>query len=100
MDLALLAHDDAIDTISMSKHVIKTKGKKFRRERGQCSLTERIIREQPLVKGMPVLSGVSSAELSETDLNILSQKARGKGKVKFSKRRVRPRSSPTRRPRL
>lgn len=100
MDLALLPHDDAIDTISMSKHVIKTKGKKFRRERGQCSLTERIIREQPLVKGMPVLSGVSSAELSETDLNILSQKARGKGKVKFSKRRVRPRSSPTRRPRL
>jgi hypothetical protein len=76
LDLALLQHDDVIDTIGMSKHVIKTKGRQFRRERGKPGLLERIIRRQPLVPGLPLLSGVSSAEISDEMTNILSHQAR------------------------
>lgn len=76
LDLALLPHDDALDTVSMSKHVIKTKGHSFRRERGRPGLLERIKRNQPPAPGLPLLSGVASAEISDEMMNILSQQAR------------------------
>ncbi len=75
MDLALLQHDDAIDTLAESKYVVKTRGNQRERERGKPSLLERIIRNQPEVKGMPLLSGVPSEQLSDEMLNVLSQKA-------------------------
>jgi len=76
MDLALLTHDDAIDTIAMSKHVVKTKGSRFRRERGKPGLLERIRKRQPVVKGQPLLSGVPTAQLTDEMLDVLSANAR------------------------
>jgi hypothetical protein len=76
LDLALLPHDDALDTISMSKHVIKAHGGSYKRERGKPGLIERIIRNQPSAPGLPLLSGVPSAEISDEAMSILSQKAR------------------------
>jgi hypothetical protein len=75
MDLALLQHDDAIDTLAQSKYLIKSKGSKLRRERGKPGLLERIKRGVPEVKGLPILSGISSAELSDEMLNIMAKKA-------------------------
>jgi hypothetical protein len=91
-DLALLPHDDFIDTISMSKYVVKTKGRKYHAARSQPSLTERILRNKPIVKGLPLLSGVSSAEITDTDMNILSQQRRGKLQNYTNRRRERPKS--------
>lgn len=76
MDLALLQHDDFIDTLGMHKYIIKTKGSRFKRERGTPSLRERIIKNQPEVPGLPLLSGVSSAEVTDEMMNIMSQQRR------------------------
>jgi len=76
IDLALLQHDDIIDTVGMSKYVVKTKGGQFRKERGQVGLLERITKNMPIIPGMPLLSGVRPAELSDEMLNIMSQRAR------------------------
>jgi hypothetical protein len=92
MDLGLLPHDDAIDMVSMSKHVVKTKGGRLRRERGAPTLLERIIKRQPLVKGMPILSGVSSAEVTDEMMDVISKQRRGLLKKKHSRFRERPRS--------
>jgi hypothetical protein len=75
MDLALLQHDDAIDTLAMSKYVVKTRGSQRQRERGKPGLLERIIRNQPQVPGLPLLSGVSTSELTDEMVNILSHRA-------------------------
>jgi hypothetical protein len=76
MDLALLQHDDALDTIAMSKHVIKTRGGKFRRERGKPDLIERILKNKPIAPGMPVIAGVPLEKIGDEITNILSQQAR------------------------
>jgi hypothetical protein len=76
LDLALLQHDDFIDTLGMHKYVIKTKGNQFKRERGVPNLRERIIKNQPEVPGLPVLSGVSSKDISNEMMNIMSQQRR------------------------
>jgi hypothetical protein len=73
IDLALLQHDDVIDTVSMSKYVVKTRGGKFRKERGKPDLRERIIRNQPVVKGMPILSGVSVDQLTPEMIGLLEK---------------------------
>jgi len=86
-DLALLVHDDAIDTLAMLKYVIKTKGTQFQRERGKVGLRERIIKEQPEVKGLPLLSGVSSQEISDEMMNIMSQKTRRRN-LRYTPRRL------------
>lgn len=91
MDLGLLPHDDAVDTISMSKHVVKSKGSKFRKEKGTPTLAQRIIRENPIQNGIPLLSGVSSAEVSDEMMNLMSQKARGKSRILGRRKRERPR---------
>jgi len=87
VDLALLQHDDVIDTIAESKYVIKTRGGKFRRDPGKPGLKERIIKRQPEVDGFPILSGVPTAEITDEMLNILSQQAR-KRKVPMGQRRI------------
>jgi len=75
-DLALLLHDDALDTLAMSKYVVKTRGGKFRRERGAPTLLERIKKNEPSVKGMPLLSGGQTDLVTDEMLNILSERAR------------------------
>ena len=86
-DLALLPHDDAIDTLSMYQYVVKNRGGNFVKEKGKLSLLERIKRNLPLVKGTPILSGVSSAEVTSEMLDVLSQNAR-KSAIDPNNRRV------------
>lgn len=86
-DLALLPHDDAIDTLAMSQYVVKNRGGKFTREQGKPSLLDRIRRNIPLVRGTPLLSGVSTSEISDEMLDVLSQNAR-KSAVNSNNRRV------------
>ena len=86
-DLALLPHDDAIDTLSMCQYVIKNRGGKFTKEKGEPSLLERIRRNLPVVKGMPLLSGVSSKEITGEMLDALSHNAR-KSAINKNDRRV------------
>jgi hypothetical protein len=76
IDLALLPHDDVIDTIAESKYVVKTKGSSLRRDRGQPGLLERIMQNKPLLPGVPLLDGVSSAEISNEMCDVLSKRAR------------------------
>ncbi|KKK90962.1 hypothetical protein LCGC14_2717740, partial [marine sediment metagenome] len=71
-DLALLPHDDAIDTLSMCQYVVKNRGGKFTREAGKPGLLERIRKNLPVVRGMPLLSGVNTAEVTDEMLDILS----------------------------
>lgn len=87
MDMALLQHDDFLDTLGMHKYVIKTRGGQFKRERGNPSLLERIIKNQPEVPGLPLLSGVSSGEVSDTMMNIMSQQRR-KRNIQPQQRRI------------
>ena len=86
-DLALLPHDDAIDTISMSQYVVKNRGGKFVKEKGIPSLLERIRRNLPLIKGIPLLSGVSSRHITGEMLDILSENAR-KSAIDPNNRRI------------
>jgi len=86
-DLALLPHDDAIDTLSMCQYVVKNRGGKFIKETGKPSLLERIRRNIPLVRGTPLLSGVSSAEVTDEMLDALSQNAR-KSAIDKNNRRI------------
>lgn len=75
-DLALLPRDDAIDTISMSQYVVKNRGGKFIKEKQKPGLLERIRRNLPLVRGIPLLSGVSSQDITGEMLDVLSKNAR------------------------
>lgn len=89
MDLALLQHDDVIDTIAQSKYVVKTKGKKFQREPSRSSLLDRIIKNEPVVPGMPILSGVPTSEITSEMLDILSQRKRNQRLIDPRNRRNR-----------
>ena len=86
-DLALLPHDDIIDMLSMSQFVVKNRGGIFTKEKGRPSLLERIRRNLPFVKGAPLLSGVSSAEITGEMLDVLSQNAR-KSAIDKNNRRI------------
>lgn len=76
MDLALLPHDDGIDTLSMCQYVVKNRGGKFERERGKLGLLERIRRNIPFIKGVPLLSGVSVSDITDEMLDAFSKNAR------------------------
>lgn len=76
MDLALLQHDDVVDTLGMSKHIIKTRGGKFKRERGRPDLKERILKNIPIAPGIPLLSGIPINKVDDEIVNILSHRAR------------------------
>ena len=86
-DLALLPHDDAIDTLSMYQYVVKNRGGKFVKEKGKLGLLERIRRNLPLIKGTPLLSGVSSQDITSEMLDVLSQNAR-KSAIDKNDRRI------------
>jgi len=90
-DLALLPHDDAIDTLSMYQYVVKNRGGKFVKEKGKLSLLERIRRNLPLIKGVPLLSGISSQEITDEMLDALSKNARKSAIDKNDRRIVRGR---------
>jgi hypothetical protein len=87
LDLALLPHDDAIDTIAMSGYVVKNRGGKFVKERTQPSLLERVRRDMPIVEGTPLLSGIASHQITEEMMDILSKRAR-ESKVRPNDRRI------------
>ena len=86
-DLALLPHDDAIDTLSMNQYVVKNRGGKFMKEKSKPSLLERFKRNLPFIKGTPLLSGVSSSEITDEMLDILSKNAR-KSAINRNDRRI------------
>ncbi len=86
-DLALLPHDDAIDTLSMSQYVVKNRGGIFTKERGKPSLLERIKRNIPLIRGTPLLSGVGSQDITDEMADLLSKRAR-KSAIDPNNRRI------------
>ena len=51
-------------------------GGKFTREAGKPGLLERIRKNLPVVRGMPLLSGVNTAEVTDEMLDILSHRSR------------------------
>lgn len=87
MDLTLLPHDDAIDTLSMCQFVVKNRGGKFIREKDKPSLLERIRRNIPLVRGTPLLSGVSTSEITDEMLDLLAKNAE-KSAIDKNNRRI------------
>ena len=86
-DLALLPHDDAIDTLSMHQYVVKNRGGKFVKEKGRPSLLERIRRNLPIIKGTPLLSGVSAQNITDEMMDVLSYNAR-KSAIDKNNRRI------------
>ena len=92
-DLALLPHDDVIDTVAMSGNVVKNRGGVFTKERGKPSLLERIRRNLPLIKGTPLLSGVSTSVITSEMLDVLSKNARKSAIDKNNRRIIRGRQN-------
>ncbi len=86
-DLALLPHDDVIDTVSMAQFVVKNRGGKYRPETKHSTLLKRLIDNTPIVQGLPILSGVPTEEITGQMLDILSQNARNR-KVNPRERRI------------
>jgi hypothetical protein len=77
-DLALLPHDDVIDTLSMNQYIVKSRGGKYRPESRKSSLLKRIIDNKPVVPGQPILSGVPTDQITEEMVNVMSQNARNR----------------------
>ena len=77
-DLALLPHDDVIDTISMSQFIVKSRGGKYRPEARKSSLLKRIIDNKPMAPGQPILSGVPISQVTDEMLDIMSKNARSR----------------------
>ena len=77
-DLALLPHDDVIDTLSMNQYIVKSRGGKYRPESRKSSLLKRIIDNKPVVPGKPILSGIPTSQITEEMVNVLSQNARNR----------------------
>ena len=97
MDLALLQHDDVIDTLAMAKYVIKGRGRRSRRERQEPGLLERIKRNKPIAKGIPLICGGNLDKVTDEMLAILRHRAQ-KPKVNPNQRRIeRPRLNVRRR---
>lgn len=90
-DLALLQHDDVIDTLAMSKYVVKTRGGKFRKERGKPGILERIRKNIPVCKNMPLLSGIPTAEVTEEMMGLLELNKKKSCNLPQQRRVVRPR---------
>ena len=86
-DLALLPHDDAIDTLSMCQYVVKNRGGQFIKEKTQLSLLERIRKNIPFIKGMPLLSGVSASDITGEMLDAFSKNAH-KSSIDPNNRRI------------
>jgi len=71
-DLELLRWDDAIDTVAMGQYVIHAKGAgQAPPDDSRPSLTEYIKKGEPMVQGLPLLSGVPVSLLTEDDIELL-----------------------------
>jgi len=70
-DLALLRHDDAIDTVAMSNYLIHNKGRRRMKEQTKKTLTEELKQNTPIAPGLPLLSGVIPSNLTKEQFNIL-----------------------------
>ncbi len=92
LDGALLTHDDAIDTIAQSKYIVKGRGQRRDKETGEPSLLERIKKETAVVDGLPVLSGVSTSEVTHEMMGVLEKKYR----TRIGGQRIRRRRRKTR----
>ncbi|KKN65982.1 hypothetical protein LCGC14_0475740 [marine sediment metagenome] len=91
IDLELLRHDDAIDTVAMAQYVVHAKGMGHAPpENANPTLLERLKTGVPLVPGLPLLSGIDMGELSDVEIETLIDKAYEKAynnKSKFALRR-------------
>jgi hypothetical protein len=91
VDLELLRWDDAIDTVAMGQYVVHAKGAgQAPPETTNPTLIERIKKNEPVVKGMPLLSGVDINELDEEIIEALIDRVYEKDynrKSKFALRR-------------
>lgn len=74
-DLALLPHDDAIDTIAMSQYVIHSKGVRMQQRAPELNLERRIRTGKPEVPGIPMLSGTDTSKMTREEFSAILDKA-------------------------
>lgn len=72
-DLALLRYDDFIDTIAMNSYLVHTRGKEASHAPAKKTLLEQIKADEPVVSGLPLLSGIDAASLTQEELHFLFQ---------------------------
>jgi len=70
-DLSLLRHDDEIDTVALSNYLLHTKGRKNAKDPVRKSLTDQIKDNEPVCRGLPVLSGVGASNLTDEQVSAL-----------------------------
>ena len=76
-DLALLPHDDAIDTIAMSSFVVHGRGIKGPQTSREPTFLEQVKAGQLRVAGVPILSGMNTNEIDEETFTALMRRNRG-----------------------
>jgi hypothetical protein len=76
-DLALLPHDDAIDTVAMSSFVVHGRGVKGPNPVKEPTLLEQIKAGQLRIANVPILSGMNASDLDNETLNALINRTRG-----------------------
>jgi hypothetical protein len=86
-DLSMLEHDDMIDLIGMTNYVVHSRGAKDKAADRPLSIAQRILKNIPIVKGLPILSGVNADELSQEDVDALMQKVYTTGNLTRSRSR-------------
>jgi hypothetical protein len=74
-DLALLRFDDAIDIVGLSNYLIHTKGKFGAQAPIQKTLLDRIRSDEPVIAGIPLLSGINVNDLSAEEIHCLLVKS-------------------------
>jgi hypothetical protein len=73
-DLALLRYDDFIDTVAMSSFLVHAKGRESAKAPAKKTLTEEIKTGEPVVPGMPLLSGVNISALTPEQIDLILAK--------------------------
>ena len=90
-DLALLRFDDAIDIVGLSNYLLHTKGRMGEIAPTKKTLLDRIKTNEPVVAGIPILSGVDINKLSAQEIHqLLAQNAN----VLYNKGNYRTRERP------
>jgi hypothetical protein len=90
-DLALLRFDDAIDIIGLSNYLIHTKGRAGAKAPIKKTLLERIKTNEPVVPGIPLLSGVNVNDLTQEEIKQL---VANKAEAGYNRGRFRTRPQP------
>ena len=91
-DLALLRFDDAIDIVGLSNYLIHTKGRFNTQAPLQKTLIDRIRENDPLVAGIPLLSGLSVNNLTAQEIHALLAKSAESG---YNKENYKTRKAPS-----